>query len=119
MEFNDDEESYGGEFEQTYGEKQHSQVKTFCDKVKEEFRSAKAKPLIALCQEYKALGLDASDVAEGLQDNEYLPFLNIRYVVLAKIFKESGSKKIKEFVKKYDLDMADFIRYTIINDRFM
>jgi len=118
--FDDDEEKYTfGEqdFQETFTEMQQKEVKRFCD----EFHTNKT--VVALCKEYKKYGLDGSDIVEELQDNIYLPFLNPQYVVLAKIFegetKKATPENIKKFVKKHNLDMADFIRYIEINKNYL
>lgn len=102
--------------EETYAESQQRAVKRFCDELNP--RNVKDKPFVALCSEFKKFGIEASSIAEGLQDNIYLPFLNMRYVVLAKIFEDS-TDSMQKFVKMHKLDIADFIRYTVINKNYL
>lgn len=106
----------GVQFEETFAESQQRSVKKFCDDLNP--RNVKDKPFVALCQVFKRFGLDGSDIAESLAENEYVQFLNPEYVAYAKIFEEEGGR-LEKFVKDNNLDLADFIRYTIINKKFL
>lgn len=103
-------------FEETYAESQQRAVKRFCDDLNP--RNIKDKPFVELCQVFKKFGLDGSEIAESLADNDYIQFLNPEYVAYAKIYEEEGGK-LETFVKNNGLDLADFIRYTIINKKFL
>lgn len=100
----------------TFKESQQTAVMRFCDNLNP--RNFKDKPLVALCQEYKKYSIDASNIAQDLQDNELLPFLNIRYVVMAKMYEDSN-EDVKQFAKRNNLDTADLIRYIEINNKYL
>lgn len=114
--FIDDERLDGPVFEETFKESQQKSVKRFCDDLNP--RNVRDKPFVVLCQTFKKFGIDASEIAEGLQDNEYFPFLNPLYVAHAIMFEEENVP-IERYVETHGLDLADFIRYTIIHKKFL
>ena len=114
--FNFDEPLDDVVFEETFAESQQKSVKKFCDGLNP--RNVKDKPFVALCKIFKRFGIDGNEIAEGLVDNPYMQFLNPEYVAYVKIYEEEGGR-IDKFVNTHNLDMADFIRYTIINKNYL
>jgi len=110
------EEPLGPDFQETYAESQQKSVKKFCEDLNP--RNIKDKPFVALCQVFKRVGLGGSEGAEARADNGDRQFLNPEYVAYAKIYEDEGGN-LQRFVEANDLDLADFIRYTIINREYL
>lgn len=104
------------DFQETYKETQQKAVDDFCKGLVA--RSNRDAPFWKMCQEFKKHGIEPSDIVKSLYNNPYMRFFNPRYVVMAKIF-ENSNTTLSKFCAAHNLDVADFIRYVEINDKFL